>query len=144
MEKLAAHYTALAFVDEVETLCGRPFEDEVREYLYKEAMFNLSTVAAKGKEFIRKGQEMVKNPAAAASGITQAAQRAAVKAQSSQAWQTAAMNPAAAAFNMGGDLVNMAAAKVIGGGLGAAAKSAQPGKLQTGLNTMSSFAGAMG
>ena len=49
MDKLA-HYRAVAFVDELEKIAGYEFDDDVREYLYKEAAFNLAATMDKVKK----------------------------------------------------------------------------------------------
>lgn len=140
MDKLAQHYAANAFVDEFEKLAGYELSEAEREYLYKEAMLNLGQVAMKGRQLMQVGAAMAKNPAAAASQLTQKAQMAAMNMQMSQPFQQMAMNPAMATTMAGGSLMGAAQNAAVGGlgrmGLGALGNAAP--KLQGVTGTLSS------
>lgn len=140
MDKLAQHYAANAFVDEIEKIAGYALSDDEREFLYKEAMLNIGQIAAKGKQLMQAGAAMAKNPAAAASQLTHKAQMAAMKAQTSPAFGQALQNPAMFSAMAGGSALGAAQNVITGGaarmGLGAVGQAVP--KMQGVTNTLGS------
>lgn len=90
MDKLA-HYRAVAFIDELEKIAGYEFDEDVREYLYKEAAFNLAAIS---KNLTEGAKKVLQNPGAAAANVANKARMGAVNLQASaggQAFMNSAM-----------------------------------------------------
>ena len=79
MDKLA-HYRAMAFVDELEKIAGYKFDEDVREYLYKEAAFNpIPSLMNASKAAVGAAKKVIANPTQAARNIVDQANLAGMK-----------------------------------------------------------------
>ncbi len=127
MDKLA-HYRAVAFVDELEKIAGYEFDEDVREYLYKEAAFNLAAIS---KNLTEGAKKVLQNPGAAAAKVANKAKMGAINLQTSAGGQAFMGSAMRGGMQTPSDLIL--------GGLGAA--STQAGQMFGGtggriLNTL--------